>query len=228
MHSLEVGAKDTVLGSRLQVNSSIFYNQWHNIQQYISEFCGPYAYGTNAGNAVSDGFDLQLRAILTEDLRFDLNMAYVNAYYSSSGYIPGLPHSDATIVVREGDKVGILPQVNAPWNVNPSLSYATTLSNGDKFHGQVLMLYTSKNPGPFVAQNTELNGYNLEAPDPATHIYNARVGLTVEKLDMSFFVNNLTNDTQPLSKYQNNGTSNLVSYTTFRPRTIGLTLNYAF
>jgi outer membrane receptor protein involved in Fe transport len=228
MHSLEVGAKDTALGSRLQVNTSVFYNQWHNIQQYISEFCGPYAYGTNAGNAVSDGFDLQLRALLTEQLRFDLNVGYVNAYYSSSGYLPGLPHNDANIVVREGDKVGILPQVNAPWNVNPSLNYSTTLSNGDKFHFQALMLYTSKNPGPFVAQNTELNGYGLEAPDPATHIYNMRAGLTVEKLDMSLFVNNLTNDTQPLSKYQNNGNSNLVSYTTFRPRTIGVTLNYAF
>jgi outer membrane receptor protein involved in Fe transport len=59
-------------------------------------------------------------------------------------------------------------------------------------------------------------------------MYNARAGLTVEKLDLTFFVNNIFNNTQPLSTYQNNGTSNLVTFTTFRPRTMGLTANYAF
>jgi iron complex outermembrane recepter protein len=229
VHSLEVGFKDTVLGSRLQVNTSFFYSQWHNIEQYVSESCGPYAFNTNAGNAVSDGMELQLRALLTEQLRFDVNVAYVNAYYSSSGYDPVFPQqNDASIIVREGDKVGILPQVNPPWNVNPSLNYSTLLSNGDKVHAQVQMLYTSRSPGPFVSQNTELNGYALDAPDPVTHLYNARVGLTVEKLDLTFFMNNVFNNTQPLSKYQNNGGSNLVTYTTFRPRTIGLTASYGF
>ena len=228
VHALEVGAKDTVLGSRLQVNTSFFYNQWKNIQQFVSEFCGPYAYNTNAGNAVSDGFDLALRALLTEQLRLDVDVGYVNAYYTSSGYIPGLPQSNATLIVREGDKVGILPQVNAPWSVNTTLNYGFRLGNGDKVHFQAQMLYTSQNPGPWLAQNTVLNGYPLEVADPVTHIYNLRAGLTVEKLDATFFVNNAANNTQALSKYQNNGNSNLVSYTTFRPRTIGLTLNYAF
>ena len=228
VHALEVGFKDTVLGSRLQVNTSFFYSQWHNIEQYVSESCGPYAFNTNAGNAVSDGFDLQLRALLTEQLRFDLNVGYVNAYYSASGYVPGQPQTEASLVVREGDKVGILPQVNPPWNVNPSLNYAVPLSNGDKFHAQVQMLYTSRNPGPFAANNTILNGYSDEHPDPPTHMYNVRAGLTVEQLDLTFFINNVFNNTQPLSQYQNNGTSNLVTYTTFRPRTIGLTANYAF
>jgi outer membrane receptor protein involved in Fe transport len=172
--------------------------------------------------------ELQLRALLTEQLRFDMNVAYVNAYYSASGYVPGLPQNDASIVVREGDKVGILPQVNPPWNVNPSLNYSAPLSNGDAVHAQVQMLYTSKSPGPFVSQNTELNGYALDAPDPVTHMYNARAGVTIQKLDLTFFINNVFNNTQPLSKYQNNGTSNLVTYTTFRPRTIGLTANLAF
>jgi len=61
-----------------------------------------------------------------------------------------------------------------------------------------------------------------------THMYNARVGLTVEKLDLTFFVNNIFNNTQPLSTYQNNGGSNLVTFTTFRPRTLGLTASYGF
>ncbi|HMK85666.1 MAG TPA: TonB-dependent receptor, partial [Steroidobacteraceae bacterium] len=134
VHAFEVGAKDTLFDGRLQVNTSIFYNQWNNIQQYVSESCGPYAFGTNGGNAVSDGFDLAARALLMQGLRLDVNVGYVNAYYTKSGYIPNLPPSQASILVVEGDKVGILPQVNPPWNVNTMLNYSFPLSNGDKVH----------------------------------------------------------------------------------------------
>jgi iron complex outermembrane recepter protein len=228
VHAFEVGAKNTALDGRLQVNTSVFYNQWKNIQQYVSESCGPYAYGTNAGDAVSQGFDLALRTLLTQQLRFDVNVGYVNAYYSKSGYIPGLPPSKATILVAEGDKVGILPQVNAPWNVNATLNYEIPVRADDKFHAQITTLYTSQSPGPFITQNTEVNGYPLAVPDPATHLYNARAGYTINKLDLTFFMNNIFNNTPALSKYQANGSSSLVSFTTFRPRTIGLTANLAF
>lgn len=228
VHSFEVGAKDTVLGGRLQVNSSAFYNKWHNIQQYAGESCGPFAYGTNGGDAVSDGFDLQLRAILTPELHADVSVGYVNAYYSKSGYLPGQPQSQNTILVREGDKVGILPQVNAPWNVSAALNYELPLSNGDKFHAWGETLYTSQNPGPFITQNTNINGYPLAVPDPATRLFNARLGYLINKLDMTMFVNNIANSTPALSKYQANGSSSLITYTTFQPRTIGVSVNYAF
>jgi iron complex outermembrane recepter protein len=131
-------------------------------------------------------------------------------------------------LVREGDNVGILPQVNVPWNVNTSLNYGFPLSNGDKVHMQTQALYTSQNPGAFITQNTEVNGYPLVVADPVTHLYNARTGVTISKLDLSLFVNNIFNNTQALSKYRANGGSNLITYTTFRPRTVGLTTNYAF
>jgi len=225
VHAFELGAKDTLLNQHVQVNTSVFYNQWKNIQQYVSEGCGPYAYGTNAGDAVSDGFDLELRTILTQQLGFDVNVGYVNAYYNKSGYVPGQPTES---IVLAGDKVGILPQVNAPWNVNATLHYETPLSNGDKVHAQIVSFYTSQNPGPFITQNTVVNYYALAVPDPATHLYNARAGYTINKLDLSLFVNNIFNNTEPLSKYQANGSSNLISYTTFRPRTVGLTANLSF
>jgi outer membrane receptor protein involved in Fe transport len=225
VHAFELGAKDTLLNQHVQVNTSVFYNQWKNIQQYVSESCGPYAYGTNAGDAISDGFDLELRTILTQQLGFDVNVGYVNAYYNKSGYVPGQPTES---IVLAGDKVGILPQVNAPWNVNATLHYETPLSNGDKVHAQIVTFYTSQNPGPFITQNTVVNGYPLAVPDPATHLYNARAGYTINKLDLSLFVNNIFNNTEALSKYQANGGSSLISFTTFRPRTVGVTANLSF
>jgi iron complex outermembrane receptor protein len=233
VHAFEVGAKDTVLNGRLQVNTSIFYNQWNNIQQYVSESCGPYAFGTNAGNAVSDGFDLQLRALLTHELRADLSVGYVNAYYSKSGYIPGygpgqVPANEVESIVLSGDKVGILPQVNPPWTGTFALNYELPLANGDKFHAWADTVYTSQNPGPFITQNTTVNYYGLAVADPATHLYNARVGYEINKVDLTLFVNNIANNTPALSKYQANGSSSLITYTTFVPRTIGLTANYSF
>jgi iron complex outermembrane receptor protein len=236
VHAFEVGAKDTLFNGRLQVNTSIFYNKWNNIQQYVSESCGPYAYGTNAGDAVSDGFDMQLRAILTQQLRADVSVGYVNAYYTKSGYVPGYgpgspllqPGQPPQSIVLSGDKVGILPQVNPPWNATAALDYELPLSNGDKFHAWADTVYTSQNPGPFITQNTVVNGYPLAVADPATHLYNARVGYEINKLDLTFFVNNIANNTPALSKYQANGSSSLITYTTFVPRTIGLTANYSF
>jgi iron complex outermembrane receptor protein len=229
VHAFEIGAKDTFLGGKLQINTSVFYNEWNNIQQYISESCGPYAYGTNAGDAKSDGFDLQIRALITPELRAEINAGYVNAYYSQNGYIPGQPQSPNTLIVGQGDKVGILPQVNAPWNVAAALNYEIPLSNGDKVHFWANTIFTSQSPGPFITQNVgSLNYYALAVPDPATHLYNARAGYLINKLDVSFFIDNIGNNTPALSKYQANPGSSLISYTTFRPRTMGLTANFTF
>jgi hypothetical protein len=41
-------------------------------------------------------------------------------------------------------------------------------------------------------------------------------------------VNNIFNNTEALSKYQANGGSSLISFTTFRPRTVGVTANLSF
>jgi iron complex outermembrane receptor protein len=241
VHAFELGTKDTFLDGRLQVDMSLFYNEWRGIQQYLSEACGPYAFGTNAGNAVSDGMDLQLQAILTPELRFDLNAGYVNAYYTENAYEPlsVAPNSPSTLIVGQGDKIGILPQVIAPWNINATLNYEVPVNGTDKFHAALTTLYTSQSPGPFITQNAfSLNYYPLATPDPATHLYNGRVGYTMGKLDLTAYVNNILNNTPALSKYQANNTGcnpgstvqcyNLISYTTFRPRTIGITALYSF
>jgi iron complex outermembrane recepter protein len=241
VHAYELGTKDTFLDGRLQVDFSVFLNEWRGIQQYLSESCGPYAFGTNAGNAVSDGLDLQLQAILTPELRFDLNAGYVNAYYTQNAYEPSnvAPPSASTLIVGQGDKVGILPQVIAPWSVNATLNYEVPVNGNDKMHASLTTLYTSQSPGPFITQNVgSLNYYPLASPDPATHMYNGRVGYTMGKLDMTAYVNNIFNNTPALSKYQANNTGctppssvpcyNLLSYTTFRPRTLGVTALYSF
>ncbi len=224
VQAYEIGAKSTFFDRRLQVDTSVFHNLWKNIQQFISLQCGPFGYGTNAGSAVSNGLDLSLHAIVTDRVRVNLNVSYVDAYYDTNGY-----DKQGNILVGKDDKVGILPQVNAPWTVNASVDYELPLRDGNKVHARVEGNYSSRSPGPFITQLVNSsNSYPLALPDPPTHLYNARVGYKRKQMDVSLFVNNLLNSTPALSKYQGYSISDLITYTTFRPRTLGLTATYDF
>ena len=224
VQSYEVGAKDTFLDGRLQVNTSAFHAIWKDIQQYAGLPCGPFAYSTNAGSAISNGGEIALRAIVTERFRVTLNVSYVDAYYDSNGY-----DKLGGILVGSGDKVGILPQVNAPWTVNTSVDYELPLATGDKLHARGDVNFTSRSPGPFITQLVNsANTYPYALPDPSTTQVNARVGYARKGMDVSLFINNLLNSTPWLSKYQGVGSSNLITYTTFRPRTVGISANYDF
>ena len=225
VQAYEIGAKNTFLNGRIQVDTSVFHNVWDNIQQFISLSCGPFGYSVNAGSAASNGFDLSLRSILVPDrVRLNLNVSYVDAYYTTNAY-----DAFGHILVGKNDKVGILPQVNAPWNVNASINYDYPLQTGEKVYAQAEGNYSSRSPGPFITQLVNsTNTYPLATPDPPTHLYNARVGYMRNHIDTKFFVNNVFNSTPWLSKYQGYSISNLLTYTTFRPRTIGLTVTYDF
>jgi iron complex outermembrane recepter protein len=224
VQAYEVGAKDTFLGGRVQADTSVFHNIWKNIQQYVGLPCGPFAYSTNAGSAISNGMDFAVQAIVTERIRWNLAVSYVDAYYDANAY-----DRSGNILVGKDDKVGILPQVNPPWTVNTALNYEMPFQDGDKLHFRVEYNFTSRNPGPFITQlvNSQ-NTYPLAVPDPSTNLYNFRAGFTRDKLDVTFFINNVFNSTPWLSKYQGVGSSNLITYSTFRPRTLGLSANYDF
>jgi outer membrane receptor protein involved in Fe transport len=224
VQNYEVGAKDTFLGGKVQVNTSAFHAVWKNIQQYTSLPCGPFAYSTNAGSAISNGLDLSLRAIVTDSMRLDLNASYIDAYYDSNGY-----DKLGNLLVASGYKVGILPQVNAPWTVNAAIDYVVPLSTGDRINARADVNFTSRNPGPFLSQLVNSpNTYPLERPDPSTTLVNLRVGYARKGIDVTLFINNVLNSTPWLSTYQGVASSNLVTNTTFRPRTIGVAANFDF
>ena len=79
----------------------------------------------------------------------------------------------------------------------------------------------------FEVQNSS-NYYPLAVPDPATRLFNFRLGYALKSLDASVYLNNAFNSTPWLSKYQGVGISNFIQYTTFRPRTLGAALTYNF
>jgi outer membrane receptor protein involved in Fe transport len=222
--SYEIGAKDKLLNDRLQLDTSAFYINWDKIQTLVVAQCGV-AYTANAGAAVSKGFDFALQGVITSQLLAELAVGYVDAYFTQSVLDPfGNP------LVQKGDKVTALPQVNPPWDVRAALNYETRIPGADNrlhLHGEYQ--YHSRNPGPFISSDPKSSNYApLETADPPIHLVNARMGVTLNRLNLDLFVNNIFNSHPALGSFQLPATSNLVTYSTLRPRTLGLAVNYEF
>jgi len=221
--SYELGAKNTLLNGRVQIDSSIFHINWSKIQQIVIPPCGA-AEAANTGPAVINGFDFALQALVTDKLKVNFDVGYVDAYFTQDVFAgPGIP------LVQKDDKIGFLPQVNAPWNVNLSANYEIPLPNSDKIHLRGGFLYNSRNPGPFITQiPTSPNYYPLIVADPPTRIFNVRAGYTRGKFDLTLYVDNVFNSHPLLGAFQYPSSSNIVTNTTFRPRTVGLAANLEF
>ncbi len=223
--SFEVGAKDQLFGGKLQIDSSVFHVIWSQIQQEISVgTCGGLPYIANAGQAIVNGFDLALQALLTDRLRINLSAGYANAYFDETVFnSPGSP------LVVSGDKVGYPPQVNPPWDIDATANYEFPLPDSAKLYLRAEDQYHSHNPGPFRTQLPTGPGYFAAlAADPATNLVNLRLGYVRGKVDLSLYLNNAFNSAPLLGKFLWSSSSALVAYDTFRPRTVGLTANVGF
>ena len=55
----EIGSKQTLLDHRLQVNASIYYLQWKNIQQFVPLSCG-LGFVPNLGEVTGKGGDVEI------------------------------------------------------------------------------------------------------------------------------------------------------------------------
>lgn len=222
--SYEIGAKDELFDNRLVIDSSVYHILWTRIQSLVQASCG-ITYTENTGAAAVNGFDVSVSALLTQQLLLSVKAAYTNAYYTETTY------NGTTIAVQDGDKVGFLPQVMAPWNLDVVAEYKVPLANGNAVRARIEDQFNSHNPGPF--SNGIVGGSNyvpLDVADPATNVVNARVAYVLGGLEMEVFANNVFNNQTELARlsYFNGSSIDRIQQSTFRPRTIGVGLNYAF
>ena len=96
--SYETGFKTQWLNNRLQLNGSLFYNNWTNMQVQQSNYTGPTIASVilNAGQATTEGIDLAAEYIPVDGLRLSGNVGYLNSHYdkflsSDNPLCPPLP-----------------------------------------------------------------------------------------------------------------------------------------
>lgn len=221
--SYEMGTKDRFFDGRMQVDASVFHIRWSKFQSSILLDCG-LSYTANLGTAVSDGFDLALQAMLTDRLRLDLNMGYADARYVSNAYTPNdLPLS------LKGDAIQGISVVNPPWDVSVSPNYTFDLPRGDKLQVRAQYIYHSRNNRSLITEDPAAPAYApLDVADPPTHLANLRADYTAGTVDLGVYLNNAFNSHPLLGAEQDTPTSNLVTNSTLRPRTLGVSASYSF
>jgi len=222
--SYELGGKNRLFNGRLQLNTSLFYASWRDTQlPLVTPAPQECTYTTNAGGAMSRGFELEAQGLLTEYLKTNLSIAYEDARYTQTVRVGSL------LIVANGDVIGTLPLVPSPWDLRTSIDYVRPLGGGLTGYARADEEIHSHNPGPFYSQHTDDAFY---APgriaNPVTHLLSARAGLKWSRVEVGLHVNNLL-DSQPTLLRRNNSREDTLIYaTTFRPRTIGLSGSVQF
>ena len=222
--SYELGAKSGLFDGRMQLDASVFHIRWNDPQLLlVTDTPNACRYGGNAGEAVSNGFELATQVLLAEHFKAGLGVSYTDAHYTQT-VSPG-----GHVIVSSGDALGTIPLVTSPWNLTASLEYAFALASGVRGNLLVEDAFHSHNPGPFYTDNPASPYYAPDRrADPSTNLVNLRTDVKWSLFDVALFVNNVF-DSQPTVLRRNACCNDTLFYaTTFRPRTIGITANWRF
>lgn len=214
--SYEVGAKGRV-GGIASFAASAFNINWDDIQRTRSLLSCVSVFTDNFGKARSRGFDLQLNLTPARGLSFDLGLGYVDATQRQTIYtLPGATVQGTTM--RKGDRFA------TPWVVNAAADYETLVGSGDaRLYGHIQ--YDFRSAWTFKPGNVGFNPLFAHTDDQ--HFVSARAGVRKGGIDLSAFVNNLTNARDIIGRL-NFAPSERVQIQTQRPRTWGVTAGYRF
>ncbi len=205
----ELGIKWESDNKRVRLNAATFYTDYTDIQvTFFDNLGGPIT--ANAGEAEIKGIELELTALITEGLLFELGYGYTNAKYTSINLVEGL-----SLTIDETAKL-----VNTPENsLNASLEYRKELGDNE-IAARIDYAYTddifndSQN-SPFLFQD-------------ATNLVNASITYTIDyDLDIVLFVENLT-DERILESGNSNFGLGFHEARFNRPREYGVTVRYKF
>jgi outer membrane receptor protein involved in Fe transport len=218
--SYEAGTKDRFFDRKLSIDASVYYIRWFNIQQaFYVPTCG-IQFTTNAGQAVSKGFDFQGSWQMSHAFQVDASVGYTDAKFVRTSQ-----DASGDILEEAGDA---LEGENGPWTATVGLQYNFTVLDKAAFVRADDEFQSKRTtPNPNEDPLTAFYDPGLR-PNPATNQLSIRGGLTIARWDLAIFINNLTNSQPQLNlTHEDSGTA-LYEAETLRPRTIGLAANFKY
>lgn len=207
LDAYELGFKKTFLQQRVTLNTSLFRNEWHDVQVLQ---ISPEGFGFigNGGEAHTQGFEFEFAASITDALQISLGGAALEA--ELDGDVPALN-------AHKGDPLPGVPELSG----NASLQYVAPVGNGE-IYGRLNGTYVSETHQNFGQSDDTAGNYAL---------VDARLGFKRSSLDVGLYVRNLADRRAALdtSVVQN---PDLDFYKKFhsvaRPRTIGVDIQYSW
>ena len=220
VRSYEIGAKIQP-DERFRVAASVYYIDWFNIIQPVDLTAAgcTSAFTGNLGKAVSKGADLEATFAATQHLLLNLNLNYDDAEFTETIKNPGASFN----LVTSGWTLG-----QTPWTVVASAEYKFPFFGWNGyFRGDVD--FRSKNSGLTAVTDPAAADYNpFLQPSPSTVDLRLRYGVHVSSWDVSFYINNATND-HPVLNRQNDAVGGAIQYATpVQPFTAGITVQSRF
>ena len=233
VNSYELGAKNKI-GEDLRVASSLYYIRWQGIQQSVYlPICG-YQFTTNSGEAVAKGGDIQLEYAPTASLSFELAAGYTNAEFTSNVYVGT---TTSNLLAAQGDAIEGASFTPSPsWTVALGVQHDFELLSR-KSYVRLDWEYASSNRAKTASEDPRTSLFDpLYYTPTATNFVSLRAGTTIDKWNVSAFVDNLfdahpesppSNDPHSgVDAYNPNPPSALIRSYTIRPRTMGITATY--
>ena len=222
--SYEIGTKDRGFDGRLSIQGSIYYIRWNDQQKLVALPGCLSAFTVNQGASISQGFDLQLAALITQDLKVGAQAGYGETFnpdtiYGSPDPVTGV----APLLTRAGYKYKTR---SGAINAEYSRDISTFWSDAHSYVRLDFRWLGGLTPAdPLVA------GYDAETdpyPDRAYSVLNLRFGVTHGGLDVSAYVNNVTGSDPRLGYTRATLGEPLFFAAAIRPRTAGITAWYRF
>jgi outer membrane receptor protein involved in Fe transport len=228
----ELGTKQTLLEHRLQVNASVYYLQWKNIQQFVYLTCG-LGFVPNLGEVTGKGGDIAVTWRATDDLTVGINGAYTDSYYN--GTVTLASAGESINLVTEGDH---LPA--SPWNVSANAEYVFNQVDKKPYLRLDYQYATAQRSAiPYLDPNNAPNTDTTLPGLPDIRILSVRGGVRFGGVDLSLFAQNALNYHTPLFVTRDLGTSAINGYAGsnfdtnyfargYPPRSYGVTATYRY
>ncbi|MBL4871757.1 MAG: TonB-dependent receptor, partial [Robiginitomaculum sp.] len=212
----ELGIKSFLMDGKVRANVSAFYMDYTDIQVSVSR--PPFLFLktlTNAAKAHIYGFEAEMEAQITDELRVSTAVGYVKTQYDEFSPSPG--------VDLAGTGFGTAPD----WTISAALDYTKPLRSG----GEIILHtdYTDRSvPDDFAPETRTLTFVGDYAVTNVSAAYRARGG----KWKAGLWVKNLFDVNEPAVNFLwGAGLGPLIENETIQyepPRTYGLTLDYVF
>jgi iron complex outermembrane receptor protein len=216
--SYEIGTKDQFFNRTVQIAASAYYLRWSNIQtNEIVPLCA-IAFTTNAGDAVSKGFDFQGQWEVTHHLQLEATVGYTDLTYTKTAI-----DTEGNVLAVKGDTLDL-----PPWTVTVGAQYNFNVENLPAFVRADFQYQSMRTkPTPLEDPGTSFFDSGL-VPDPSYYQLNLRAGVTIKAVDLAIYANNVTNAHPQLALTHEDNETLLFEASTLRPLTIGVAATLKF
>jgi iron complex outermembrane receptor protein len=245
----EVGSKSRLMDGRATFNVAAFYMDISDLQATVTAGTCSSRVVFNVPEARSLGAELELAVQPTPWFDFAISASYTDSELRST-LTSTNEDGEVTVVsgIEEGNRLPTVPEfqmaaaANYRWEIKDTWagyltgvyqhvgSRYTQIGDQAAGFGTVDLLTFEKPPtnGATIGGPLTQDTFTFDPELPAYDIVNLRLGLLTEAMDLSLFVNNVTDERAFLARDQERGTLARVGYLTNRPRTYGLNARFEF